>query len=266
MRSVPLVFATLLCSSVLSAAAPNVSNSGVPPGWTALQYDNYGNDLLNKQQYAQSRKYFDAAIRIEPSRWTAYYNRAVAFRKEKNWKAAINDLNEVIRLQPAFFMASWERAIIYQTTGNYTAALKDLNVLTKVTFQTGNPYGMALALNWRASLRATCPDAAFRDGKAAVADGKRACDMVKWKYADYIDTLAAACAESGDFDSAVRYEQQAIDLNRSGKDDSIQKTDYPGGNKLAVKMAEIAQQSLPGYLKRLELYKQHRPYHAPPAH
>ena len=259
----PLALSIFLCC-VLSSAASNVSNSGVPAGWSALQYDNYGNDLLNKKQYAESRKYFDAAIRVEPSRWTAHYNRAVSYRMEKNWKAAINDLNEAIRLQPAFFMASWERAIAYQALGNYNAALNDLNVLTKVTFQTGNPYGMALALNWRASLRATCPDASFRDGKAAVADAKRACDMSKWKYADYIDTLAAACAEAGDFDSAVRYEQQAIDLNRSGKDESLQKTDYPGSDKLAAKMAEIAQRALPEYLKRLEMYKQHRPYHGHP--
>jgi tetratricopeptide (TPR) repeat protein len=158
-------------------------------------------------------------------------------------------------------MASWDRAIIYRITGNYGAALRDLNALTKVTYQTTNPYGMALALNWRAEIHAVCPDSSFRDGKAAVEDAKRACDMSKWKYADYIDTLAAACGESGDFDSAVRYEQQAIDLNRSGKDDSIQKTGDPGGDKLAAEMAKTAQQALPAYRHRLELYKQHHPYH-----
>lgn len=263
MRSVPLVLAILLCARVLSLAAANTGNSGVPQGWSALQYDNYGNDLLNQHKFAESRKYFDAAIRLEPSRWTAYYNRATAFTMEKNWKAAINDLTETIRLQPAFFRGSWDRAIIYRIIGNYSAALNDLNALTKVTFQTTNPYGMALALNWRAEIRSICPDPSFRDGKAAVADAKRACDMSKWKYADYIDTLAAACAESGDFDSAVRYEQQAIDLNRSGKDASIQKTGDPIGDKLAVKMADYAQQSLPGYFKRLELYKQRHPYHEP---
>lgn len=262
MRSVPLVLTTLLCGSVLFAATANTSSTGVPAGWSSLQYDNYGNDLLNKGKYAESRKYFDAAIRVEPSRWTAYYNRAVAFRMEKNWKAAINDLNQTIRLQPAFFTATWERAIIYQTIGDYAAALNDLNVLTKVTYQTTNPYGMALALNWRAALRATCPNPSFRDGKAAVEDAKRACEMSKWKYADYIDTLASAYAEAGDFDSAVRYEQQAIDLNRSGKDETLQKTDYPGSDKLAANMAKIAQKALPEYLKRLELYKHHRPYRA----
>jgi tetratricopeptide (TPR) repeat protein len=258
-RSVPLVVAILLL--IPSERTPFAADSGVPPGWSALQYDNYGNDLLNQHKFAESRKYFDAAIRIEPSRWTAYYNRATAFTMEKNWQAAINDLTETIRLQPAFFRASWDRSIIYRIIGNYSAALNDLNALTKVTFQTTNPYGMALALNWRAEIRATSPDASIRDGKAAVADAKRACDMSKWKYADYIDTLAAACAESGDFDSAVRYEQQAIDLNRSGKDATIQKTGDPIGDKLAVEMAKTAQQALPGYFRRLELYKQRRPYH-----
>ena len=255
-----LVVLILLCSDVLLLAAPNTNNAGVPAGWSALQYDNYGNDLLNKGKYAESRKYFDAAIRVEPTRWTAYYNRAVAFRMEKNWKAAINDLNQTIRLQPAFFSATWDRAIIYQTTGDYAAELDDLNVLTKVTFQTTNPYGMALALNWRAALRATCPNPSFRNGKAAVDDAKRACEMSKWRYADYIDTLASAYAEAGDFDSAVRYEQQAIDLNRSGKDATLEKTDYPGSDKLAANMAKIAQKALPEYLKRLELYKHHISY------
>jgi len=179
---------------------------------------------------------------------------------EKNWKAAINDLNETIRLQPAFFQASWDRALAYEAMGDYTAAIKDLNSLAKVTYQVGNPYEMALTLNQRAWIRAACPNASFRDGKAAVEDAKKACDLVKWKRAQYIDTLAAACAEAGDFDSAVRYEQQAIDLNRSGKDETIQKTGNPAGDKVAVMMANKAQQSLPGYFKRLEVYKQHRPW------
>jgi hypothetical protein len=33
-------------------AAPKDSNPGVPAGWSAIQYDNYGNDLLNKNKPA----------------------------------------------------------------------------------------------------------------------------------------------------------------------------------------------------------------------
>jgi hypothetical protein len=32
----------------------------------------------------------------------------------------------------------------------------------------------------------------------------------KWKFASYVDTLAAAYAEAGDFDSAIRYGEKAI--------------------------------------------------------
>ena len=259
MRIVPLILAILLVS-IRSFAAVDVHDLGVPNGWSAQEYDDYGNDLLNKKKYAESRKYFAAAIRLEPTRWTAFYNRATAFRMEKNWKAAIGDLNETIRLEPAFFRASWDRAATYESMGNYAAALRDLDTLQKMTYQTSNPDEQAWVFNQRASLRATCPDASFRDGKAATADAKKACDLARWGRASYIDTLAAACAEMGDFDSAVRYEHQAIDLNRSGKDDSVKKTGSLEGDKIAVKAAEYAQKELPDYLKRLELYKQHHPY------
>jgi len=37
-----------------------------------------------------------------------------------------------------------------------------------------------------------------------------ACNLTAWGKPDHIDTLAAACAEEGDFASAVRFEQQAL--------------------------------------------------------
>lgn len=260
MQFVPLAFSILLCAPVLSLAAANPGNSGVPAGWSALDYDNYGNDLLNKHKYAESRKYFDAAIRIEPSRWTAYYNRAVSFRMEKNWKAAINDLNETVRLQPAFFEATWDRGACYQAIGDYASALRDFKSLEKVTYQTVNPYEMALALNEQAWIRATCPNASFRDAKVAMEEARKACTLINWSRAKHIDTLAAACAEAGDFDAAVRYEQQAINLNQSGKDHSVEKDGDTDHDKLVPDMIKSAHQALPSYLKRLELYKQHRPY------
>ena len=49
--------------------------------------------------------------------------------------------------------------------------------------------------------------------KIAIAQSKRACELTAWKLADFIDTLAAACAHNGDFDQAINYQQQAIELN-----------------------------------------------------
>jgi hypothetical protein len=59
-RAVPLGIAILLLITPLRTLF--AADPGVPAGWSALEYDNYGNDLLNKHQYAESRQYFDAAL------------------------------------------------------------------------------------------------------------------------------------------------------------------------------------------------------------
>jgi tetratricopeptide (TPR) repeat protein len=68
----------------------------------------------------------------------------------------------------------------------------------------------AAAYNSRAWLRATCTQARYRDGKRAREDAIAACDLTEWKDGGILDTLAAACAESGSFDEAVRIQTAAL--------------------------------------------------------
>src|SRR5438132_5713397 len=72
------------------------------------------------------------------------------------------------------------------------------------------PQYYAMAFNQRAWFRATCLNPSFRKPQQAIEDAKKACSITQWREADSIDTLAVACAESGDFESAVRYVEQAM--------------------------------------------------------
>jgi tetratricopeptide (TPR) repeat protein/tRNA A-37 threonylcarbamoyl transferase component Bud32 len=94
----------------------------------------------------------------------------------------------------------------------------------------------ALLCNQQAWFLATHPDEKIRNGPKAVALATRACELSQWKQANWVDTLAAAYAESGQFDNAVKYQTQTL------QDAQINAT---------------AREQFTG---RLELYKQKKAY------
>ena len=248
--------------------AAEVRDLGVPTGWTASQYEKHGYDLLNKYDFENARRYFDAAIRTDPNMWTAYFNRATALIRLKKWSAALQDLNSTIRLKPSFLEASFYRAGVNGILGNYRASLNDLDLLVRLAVSVRSRVDQSRALNSRAWLRATCPDASIRNGQMAIADAKKACELSKWKWAWQIDSVAAAYAEAGDFDSAVRYEQQAISTAGDAPQDVYESAarlfSKRYAKELAQKEVKDVEERRQSFSKHLELYKQHRPYRETP--
>ena len=71
---------------------------------------------------------------------------------------------------------------------------------------------------------ATATDPKVRDGKAAVEFATKACELTAWKQPVYLDTLAAAHAEAGDFDTAVRRQIEAISLLNDANEKKVYET------------------------------------------
>jgi len=79
----------------------------------------------------------------------------------------------------------------------------------------------AYALAGRASLRATCPNGWFCDGRLAVDDATQALVAAErhgqlkhdWKHRLYLEVLAAAHAEMGDLAAALKWQDSALEIS-----------------------------------------------------
>ncbi len=123
-----------------------------------------------------------------------------------------------VRVDPARAKELYEQGLKVQRAGDVAAAIK----LYHQAIATDPD--CAEALNHFAWLRATNRDPKLRNGDEAVAMAERACKVAVVPgrpsifAANCLDTLAAACAEAGQFDRAVTVAKQAVamagDLSR----------------------------------------------------
>jgi tetratricopeptide (TPR) repeat protein len=198
----------------------------------APAYNNRGSAYHLKGNDDKAIADFDEAVRLDPKHALAYYNRGKLYGDKGDDDKAIADYDQAIRLDPNLAPAYVNRGSAYLAKEGYDKAIADYDETIRL-----DP-NYALAYKRLAWLLGTCPQASFRSGKKAVEYAIKACDLSKWKDPSSVETLAAAYAEAGDFDLAIKWEMKYLETsNLSEKDAADAKS-------------------------RLALYQVHKPYHA----
>jgi len=159
---------------------------------------------------------------------------AIAARVEP--ENAMADYNRAIEVDPKYALAYRARGRIWKEKGEFAKAVSNFEELVRQ-----DPQGAA-GHRYLARILATCTDATVRNGKWAVEEATRACELTGWRNCFCLDTLAAAYAETGDFDSALKWQNEAMKF-------------YPDGalSDYFVEFGDI------GFDERRDLYERKRP-------
>lgn len=168
------------------------------------------------------------ALQLEPRSAFAHVYRGWFYYKRKDYAPAIEDFSEAIRYSPVYADAYARRAWSYADDGEYAEGIADFKKALELDPQNLMAHR---GLGWEL---ATCPEAKLRDGPEAKKHATAACEQTEWKDPIHLGVLAAACAECGDFDQAIKWQTRVLELASEKYKDC--------------------------YRKRLELYQSHQPY------
>ncbi len=184
----------------------------------AEAYYNLGNALSARGELDQAIADYQKALEINPDFADACNNLGGALLKCGRVDEAITQYEKALEINPDFAGAHYNLGLALAGRGQIEEAIRHYHQALNVKPDHEE------ALNSLAWLHATCPEASFRNGARATELAERAMALSRGRNPNYLDTLAAAYAETGQFSEAVKTVEQALALATSQNNTALAET------------------------------------------
>jgi tetratricopeptide (TPR) repeat protein len=172
---------------------------------------------------AEDKRFDEAAADLEklhernPKDTLTLLQLAMLYGAQKKSDQAIDAYSAVLAEDPDEWRAWQGRADLRLNIGKHAEAVADYEKAIKLHRKSES------ILNNFAWVLATSPDDKLRDGKRAIQLATEACELTDYKLAYILSTLAAAYAETGDFETAVKWSGKAVEIGDKQHDGSLKK-------------------------------------------
>ena len=170
--------------------------------WGTVSKDRGYPEYTFEENYKDHRE----MLRLDPTYYNGLFFMAFRLSEEGRYDEALVAWYGCVALRPHDWVAILNRGNTHARMGHSDEAKADYELV--LAAQPNNPR----ALGYVAGSLATNPTEAMRDGRRAVELAQKACKLTDYKDAVMLDTLASAYAETGDFESAVKWSEMAVKL------------------------------------------------------
>ncbi len=170
----------------------------------AVAYRNRGELLAALGRTEEAIADYDSALAQMPHDAELYDMRGHALHRSGRYDEAIADFGEAVQLAPQDAAPFAHRGNAYAEMGKYEQAIADFRQALAIDSESVD------ALRSLAWLLATCPDPRYRNTRESLESAVRAAKLAVPGDPFVLDALAAANANAGQFDRAIRYQKEAI--------------------------------------------------------
>ena len=175
-------------------------------GGDPLFHYNHGFMLYKLGRGAEAENSFRAAIRLQPEFFAAHHDLGNLLSALGHLEEAEEELRQAVLLRPTDAKATASLGNLRYRQGRKAEALELFEKALRLM-----PDDMTVLSNM-ARILATSADASLRDGARAVELAERAVKQGGSNEVGVLSTLAAAYAEAGRFDEAVKTSRNALQL------------------------------------------------------